>query len=77
MHALTRPSANRPADEEHDVTVNGASDDTPKNYPPFVAYREHDDAGVRVSSGEPRTTDLLAALDAEADEEHENEPLES
>jgi hypothetical protein len=30
-----------------------------------------------VGSGEPSTMDLLAVLDAEADEEHEDEPLES
>lgn len=31
---------------------------------------------MRPSGSAPSTTDLLAALDAEADEEHEDEPLE-
>lgn len=43
----------------------------------LVAHGEHADVGTRVSRGEPSTTDLLAALDAEAHEEHEEAPLES
>ena len=59
------------------TAATSTSDGTTEDHPPLVAYREHDAAGIRLSSGEPSTTDLLAALDAEADEEHEDEPLES
>jgi integrase/recombinase XerD len=80
VHALTHPSAklDRPT-KSTTTAATDTSDETPENHhPPLVAYREHEDAGGSVGSGSaPSTTDLLAALDAEADEEHEDEPLES
>jgi integrase/recombinase XerD len=77
VHALTHPSAKLDRPTKSTTAANGASDKTAEDHPPLVAYREHDDAAPRVSSGEPSTTDLLAALDAEAHEEHEDQPLES
>lgn len=75
VHALTHPSAKMDRPTKNSTTAaNGA---TPGDILPLVAHGEHANVGARVSSGEASTTDLLAALDAEADEEHEDERLES
>jgi len=44
---------------------------------PLVADGEHMDATLCPSGAAPSATALLDALDAEADEGHEDEPLES
>jgi integrase/recombinase XerD len=81
VHALTHPSAKLDRPEKTDVT-NGTSDDTLEHIPPLVADGEHQDACAGTGDDEPRilpgaaAAELMARLEAEADEEHEDEALE-
>jgi integrase/recombinase XerD len=75
VHAFTHPSAK--IDRPTKSATTAASDEAPGDSLPLVAHSEHDVGGRMGSSAAPSTTHLLAALDAEADEEHADEPLES
>ena len=56
---------------------NETAEASPPLAAPLVADGEHMDATLCPSGAAPSATALLDALDAEADEGHEDEPLES
>jgi hypothetical protein len=65
---------------EDDRPTTGTSGDPPGPIPPFVAplvaEGEQHDVAVRPTGATPSATTLLDALDAEANEGAEDEPLE-
>lgn len=81
VHALTHPSAklDRPATTD---AANGRSDEAPEPIPPLAAHGEHQDAGASKSGDDAcalpdvAAVELLARLEAEADEEHEDAEVE-